>query len=112
MTQRFPESKQAYLIRDLAEKKGDIGIENAAPQDIIDAIKKAHFTNENAESLFSMEDLYRLGCIGQDDSKATRQKLGQALGIGYGNGKAFLNKLNRLGITRDELDQRWKEIKG
>ena len=34
-----------------------------------------------------------------------REKLGKTLGIGSGNAKAFLKKLNGFGITREELNK-------
>jgi ribonuclease M5 len=33
-----------------------------------------------------------------------RAKLGAILGLGYGNAKQLLNRLNNYGITRDEFD--------
>ena len=41
--------------------------------------------------------------VGQADSALRRQSVGKALGIGYGNGKSFLQKLNKFGITAEEL---------
>ena len=38
---RFPESKEAFISKEKASKKGDVGIENAAPDDILEALKKA-----------------------------------------------------------------------
>ena len=32
-------------------------------------------------------------------------QLGAILGIGYGNGKQFLYRLNHYGISRDEFEQ-------
>jgi ribonuclease M5 len=36
--------------------------------------------------------------------------LGSALGIGYGNSKQFLGRLNKYGIGRDELETAMKKI--
>ena len=41
VTKRFPEALQAYLTRGEAEKAGDIGIENASPEDIRRALTRA-----------------------------------------------------------------------
>lgn len=38
---RFPRSKEAFVSTEKASKKGDVGIENAAPDDIWEALKKA-----------------------------------------------------------------------
>ena len=40
--EKFPLAAHAYLSRSRAEKKGDIGIENARPEDIADALLAAH----------------------------------------------------------------------
>ncbi len=39
---RFPKAKHAYVARELATRNGDIGIENARPEDVLEAINKAH----------------------------------------------------------------------
>lgn len=101
-----PNAKEAFLARAEAKKKDDIGIENAKPEAIRKALSQAKATCiEEEKELFCEEDLYRYGLIGQDKSKEIRQKLGKELAIGYGNGKAMLNKLNKFGITREELEK-------
>lgn len=110
LTARFPDSKQAYLTRTEAERKGDIGIENASAVDIIEAIKKAHYTNREADKVYTEDDLFEAGLIGLADSKERRQKLGSALGIGYANGKSFLNKLNQFEIPKDEFKKQLNRL--
>ena len=39
------------------------------------------------------------------------KKLGAALGIGYGNGRAFLKKLNQFSIRREDFEKKLREIK-
>ena len=36
--------------------------------------------------------------------------MGQLLGIGYGNAKQFLSRLNNYGVTREEFEKALKEI--
>ena len=103
LTVRFPESRQAFLTRREAEKKGDIGIENASPQDIAEAIRKAHYTIASGNALFTEEDLFAAGLTGLSDSARRRQLVGAALGIGYGNAKGFVKKLNSFGVGREEF---------
>ena len=40
--ERFPEAKEAFLDQALAAKAGDIGIENASPEAIQEALGKVH----------------------------------------------------------------------
>ena len=59
-----------------------------------------------------MEDLMEAGLTGRADSSARRKALGKLLGIGYGNGKAFLGKLNRFGHNpRESFFKALEEIK-
>ena len=109
LTERFPGSRQAFLARKAAEKKGDIGIENAAPEDIAAAISMAHYTDRQERDEFTEEDLYAAGLLGRSDSRERRQSLGAALGIGYGNGRTFLKKLNQFHISREDFEKKQKE---
>lgn len=95
--------KHAFLPQGKALKKDNIGIENATPEDIIDAIKKARPEKISREIIFTKHDLLQLGLIGGSGSREKREKLGAILGIGYSNGKQLLNRLNNFGISRDEF---------
>ena len=93
----------AFLPQGKAFKKGDIGVENASSEDIIDAIKKAHPHKVERSIQFTQEDLIDFGLAGGEDSRGRREKLGEILGIGYANAKQLLNRLNNFGITREEF---------
>lgn len=104
ITERFPDAKQAFLDRGLAEKNGDIGIENAAPESIIEALKKARCRQENSRAEITMSDMVRWGLCGRDDSGKKRDVLGAQLGIGHANSKTFCRRLNAFGITVEEVE--------
>ncbi|MCI8609989.1 MAG: ribonuclease M5 [Firmicutes bacterium] len=125
LTARFPNSGQAFLTRREAEKKGDIGIENARPEDIAAAISKVHFISPKGKDrggsqtcidreadspVFAETDLIAAGLLGGDQARARREALGAVLGIGYGNGKAFLKKLNQFHISRKEFEEALKGL--
>jgi ribonuclease M5 len=103
VSERVPGCKHAFLPRKLAEKNGDIGIENATPESILEALAKVKTEVEGNRQEFDMNDLYTFGLTGRSDSSAKRDLIGSALGIGYGNAKQFLNRLNKYGITREEF---------
>ncbi|MCL1809865.1 MAG: ribonuclease M5 [Clostridiales bacterium] len=105
LTKRFPMAKQAHLARKDAEKNGDVGVENAAPHEIADAIKKARASFEENEEVFTHMDIQGFGLAGSGGAAAKRAEVGKLLGIGYGNAGAFLNKLNKYGVTREELNE-------
>jgi ribonuclease M5 len=100
---RFPNSKNAYLGVEEATKKGNIGIENASPENIISALDLARCTIIEKRQEFTLEDLRNYGLSGEQGSAEKRTKLGKLLGIGYGNSNAFLKKLNQFGISRQEF---------
>mgnify|MGYP002580557078 FL=1 len=107
LTKQFPDAKQAFLSREYAQKKDDIGIENAESEAILEAIEKAHatFRKEGAgeADLYTAEDLFAAGLSGGADSKQRREKLGQVLGIGYANARGLRGKLNQFGIRKEEF---------
>lgn len=105
---KFPESKHAYMPRKKATKRDDIGIENATPEDILEALGKIAYTKETSEDFFTMADLDAAGLVGNSKAKENREFLGSELGIGYGNGNAFLKKLNRFGIKKEKF---WEAVK-
>ena len=110
ISEKFPQSKHVYMPRKKAKKGNDIGIENAAPEDIARALGKIAFPREESGDLFTEKDMEEAGLTGRSDSKARREALGEVLGIGYGNGGAFLKKLNRFGITKQQFMEALKKI--
>jgi len=108
--EKYPDAKEAFLDRKAAKKDGDIGIENASPESIREALQKARCSMEEEAACFTIDDMMEAGLVGQADSSARRQKLGKSLGIGYGNGKIFLQRLNKFGVTREEFEKALQEI--
>lgn len=105
LTALFPRAKHAFLTREEAEQKGDIGIENATQDAIRFALAAAKAGSADGKVEFDIKDIWALGLAGKADSAQRRQEIGKALGIGNGNAKTFLNKMNRFGITRKELQE-------
>lgn len=108
--EKFPLAAHAYLSRSRAEKKGDIGIENARPEDIADALLAAHTPGGPDESgapaaeRVAWEDVIRAGLSGRPDSASRREKVGSALGIGYANAEAMLRRMNALGVSKSDFE--------
>lgn len=100
-----PECKHAFLPREQAEKDGDIGIENASPESILAALENVRTETKENRKEFSQADLVRNGLVGMDNSSQKRDKVGRILGIGYGNSKQFLSRLNNYGVTRSEFEE-------
>ena len=60
--------------------------------------------------MFTEEDIYEAGLTGRQDSRQRRAEVGRLLGIGGGNAKALLSKLNSFSITREEFDETIRTI--
>ena len=110
LTEAFPDAGQAYIARCDALKKGDIGVENAEPEVIVESLQKAisHMKKpavQQEESDITMQDLEKLGLSGGSGSRELREMAGKYLGIGYANAKGCLTKLKGFGIKREELNE-------
>ena len=103
LSQRFPNAKHAFISRENATKGEDIGVENADPKNIRHALDCARCEQEQEEERFTFSDLQALGLVGTGKASQQRDRLGEMLGIGYGNGKTFLKRLNHYGVTPEEL---------
>lgn len=106
LTERFPDALQAYISRGEALDKSetDIGVENARPDVIARAIAAAGRTLTEARAEYTDADMTYYGLAGGDGARELRDALGRKLGIGYGNAKAFLKRLNGYGIERADLE--------
>lgn len=108
---RFPGAKQAFLEKGDALKKGDIGIENASPESIRQALLKAHCeVGGDAGDVFSAEDMMKWGLTGIPEASERRRALGKKLGIGYANSRTFLQRLNKFGIERAAFEEAARDI--
>ena len=133
LSERFPKAKHAYVARELATRDGDIGIENARPEDVLEALRKAHAVSGSQGELgqsgpaglsdqagqsdssgqsdqsrpkkIEKKDILRLGLVGTKNASALRAKTAEKLGIGYGNSKGLLRMLNGYGISIEELEK-------
>ncbi|EYE89758.1 DNA primase [Fervidicella metallireducens AeB] len=108
--EKVPGCKHAFLPREKAIKDGDIGIENASPESIREALAKVKTEIEGDRKEFTMDDLIKFGLTGSNMASSRRDEVGKELGIGYGNAKQFLNRLNRYGITREEFTKAIEKI--
>ena len=118
LTEKFPEAIQANVSRRDATAADDIGIENAKPETIAEALEKAlaragkEAKAIQAETIYAdMSDLRELGLAGTEGATEMRAEVARALGIGYGNAGAFIKKLKGFGIGLDELKEEIEKIR-
>ena len=74
------------------------------------ALNKVRTESSEKRNEFGQVDLIRNNLIGNEDASYRRDKIGQILGIGYGNAKQFLSRLNNYGVTREEFVEAVKSI--
>lgn len=105
LTERFPEAGQAFVPKCEALAHHDVGIEQAQPEAILKALSKVRHTTMTPQEEFTAMDLYHNGMSGSQSAAEKRDALGAELGIGYGNVKKMVERLNHYGVTRDEFNK-------
>ncbi|WP_411348609.1 ribonuclease M5 [Paenibacillus sp. WLX2291] len=103
VSREVPGCKHAFIPESEATLKGDIGVENASPEAIREALSRLHSEMPEAETLIDWDDLIMTGLVMRPDAAARRMIMGNLLGIGYGNGKQFHKRLRIFGISREEF---------
>lgn len=109
--QKIPGCKHAFIPRNEATYKDDIGVENATPESIIEALDKAHAVTTEKIITFTQSDLVRNNLIISENASERRDQVGKILGIGYGNAKTFLKRLNGYGITREQFEEAVRRLR-
>ena len=107
---RFPEAKHAFVPKIEATANGDVGIEQASPEAIREALSKARSEEFQPVENFFMSDLIRNELNGSPNSAKRRDLFGRILGLGHTNAKQFLRRLNRYGISKKEFENALKEV--
>ena len=134
LTAEFPKALQAHLTEAQAFKDGDIGIENAAPEDIRRALSAATAeggsgmpeeagepatgngglatgngdlaTGAEAARAAKLRELMEVyGLSGGAGSAGKRAAAGGVLGIGYANSRTFLKRLIFMNVSAEALEK-------
>lgn len=100
---RVPGCKHAFLLREEATYKDDIGVENALPETIRKALEQVKTESEDSEAEISREDLIDAGLIHHSAAASRRERIGNILRIGRCNGKQLYNRLRIYRISREEF---------
>lgn len=104
LSKAFPNAKHAFVPKELAMVPGDIGIEQAKPEAIRNALAKVRYREWQPQEEFDWADLLAAGLNGSPAAASRRAVVGARLGIGYANAKTFLQRLNHYGVTRAEFE--------
>lgn len=108
--QEIPQAKHAFLNRGEAAPKSktkgrSLGVEHASFEDLEKALSGLVGSYED-ENFFDItkSDLMRLGLLMGKDSRKRREYLGEALRIGYCNGKQLFKRLELFGVSLAEVE--------
>lgn len=113
ISQAIPGVKHAFIKRAdgvPTEAHGSLGVEHATPAVIKTALAHLYTQAVMPAVTFTKQDLQAAGMTGQADSRKRRERLGQLLGIGYGNGKQLVHRLNMFQVSRADFDNAVKQI--
>ncbi|PTQ55500.1 MAG: Ribonuclease M5 [Candidatus Carbobacillus altaicus] len=129
LTRAIPDLYHAYVPSHAAKRQGKIGIEHANLSVIREAllhpIQGGHPRNEGSpqyallhhrpadtaspeeekttDSMLTWQAFQAMGLVGEDFSRDLRLKVGDMLGIGYGNAKQFYRLLQLFNIDEEKL---------
>lgn len=113
ISQAIPGVKHAFIRRDQgvpSQAHGSLGVEHASPAAIQAALAQVYTEVPSAPAEFSVADLQLNDLMGGKTARRRRERLGQLLGIGYGNAKQFLVRLNLFQIKREHFVSALKQI--
>lgn len=92
----------AYLNANDARAKGKVGIEHAAPEVILAALRHVVTIGDSTSDL-TRQDLFELGLSGRPDSHLRRSELAKHLHLPDVNSKQLLVQLRARNLTKDKL---------
>lgn len=101
---KVPGCKHAFLTQEQALRKDDIGVENASPEAIRNALANVKTEFDGAVAELRIEDLIQTGMLNHPQAAARRLEVGNILGIGYCNGKQFYKRCTAFQISREEFE--------
>ena len=113
----IPTVQHGFLKREEAVPKSkskgrSLGIEHASYEDLKTALSQVTEQFEvQSEFDISRSDLIRLGFLAGADSRKRREYLGDAIRIGYSNGKQLLKRLELFGVTLAEVEEAMQSYK-
>ncbi|MDO4903745.1 MAG: ribonuclease M5 [Limosilactobacillus sp.] len=113
ISQAIPGVQHAFIRRDQGvptEAHGSLGVEHADPDTIKASLAHLYTEAPDEPVIFSSKDLQQAGMTGSAKSRQRRERLGQILGIGYGNGKQLVRRLNMFRISPEQFAQAVNQI--
>ena len=100
----LPGLRNAFIDDKKARRKDKTGVEYATKEALDEALSHI-VTYRDAKEGLTINDLYRLGLAGQDNSRILRDQVASHYHLGHCNSKTLLKRLNMLEIGYKELEE-------
>ncbi|WP_295731775.1 ribonuclease M5 [uncultured Limosilactobacillus sp.] len=113
ISQAIPGVKHAFIERQQGvptEAHGSLGVEHASQRVIREALRNLYTEEVPRTPLFTRTDMATWNLIGGPAARYRRERLGQILGIGYGNGKQMLKRLNVFRVSRQQFHKAVEQL--
>lgn len=110
INEAIPGVYNAFIAKDKAKTTKKVGIEHANKADLEEALQHLICCAGELDNTLSYASFNNLGLNGQPNSKALRQKVGNALFVGEANAKTLWKRLNMLKVNEAELKQLIEEL--
>lgn len=111
INEKIPGCFNAYVRKEVSIKKHKVGVAESTKEEVLKGLENCKTFNKSfKKGSLVMGDLYKLGLVGNENSKLLRLKVCDLLGIGFSNGKVLLNKINSLCIKLEELKEVIKDV--
>lgn len=103
---QIPGLKNAYVRKEFSIKNHKVGVAESTKEEVLFALENYIVLDKNKNIKNIKEyDLYKLGLLGQKNSKELRQIVIDKYHLGYSNGKSFLKKINMLNISLEDIKE-------
>ena len=98
-----PGCRHAYVMKKDARTTRKVGVEHASYEALKEALDHTVVYEEPKEESISAAEFVELGLLGAENSDERRRKVCRLMHIGEGSAKALRQRLNRLGITAEDI---------
>jgi ribonuclease M5 len=103
LEQAIPGLTHAFVEKKFAISHGKVGVAEATEAAILQALSEKLTPHPDIRGSLTMQDLAKLGFVGDQHAAILREKTNQHFHLGPCNVKTMLKRLNVLGIGYDEL---------
>ena len=102
LLQIIPDAKVGFVDKEKAKTSKKVGIEHSDEQTIMETLRNLVTISKNCVNI-SRSDLYEIGLFGNENSQKIRNMVCTTLKIGKCNFNSFFQRINSLGITKEQL---------